>query len=74
MKQTTSLPGSPALWRLFVLAGSTIHFFAILLYVIPVAAAASCGEWRAFGFTKGFGEIQPSEMGAVSWGLLLNFP
>jgi len=26
-----------AIWHLFVLAGSILHFFAILLYVIPVA-------------------------------------
>ncbi len=26
-----------AIWHLFVLAGSTLHFFAILFYVIPVA-------------------------------------
>lgn len=32
------LPYHHAVWHLFVLAGSTLHFFAILLYVIPVAA------------------------------------
>jgi hemolysin III len=26
-----------AIWHVFVLAGSILHFFAILLYVIPVA-------------------------------------
>lgn len=31
------LPYHHAVWHLFVLAGSTFHFFAILLYVIPVA-------------------------------------
>ena len=30
------LPYHHAVWHLFVLAGSTLHFFAILLYVIPV--------------------------------------
>ncbi len=29
---------SHAIWHLFVLTGSACHFFAILLYVIPVAA------------------------------------
>lgn len=28
-----------AIWHLFVLAGSTLHFFAILFYVIPVAGS-----------------------------------
>jgi hemolysin III len=32
------LPYHHAVWHLFVLAGSTFHFFAILLYVIPVTA------------------------------------
>jgi hemolysin III len=32
------LPYHHAVWHLFVLAGSTLHFFAILLYVIPVTA------------------------------------
>ncbi len=27
-----------AIWHLFVLAGSTLHFFAVLFYVIPIAA------------------------------------
>lgn len=29
------LPYNHALWHLFVLAGSVLHFFAVLLYVIP---------------------------------------
>jgi hemolysin III len=29
-----------AIWHLFVLAGSTFHFFAVLLYVIPDGSAA----------------------------------
>jgi hemolysin III len=32
------LPYHHAIWHLFVLAGSTCHYFAVLLYVIPVAA------------------------------------
>lgn len=32
-----SLPYSHAIWHGFVLAGSTLHFFAILFYVIPLA-------------------------------------
>lgn len=32
------LPYHHAVWHLFVLAGSTFHFFAILFYVIPVSA------------------------------------
>lgn len=31
-----SIPFNHAIWHLFVLAGSILHFFAILLYVIPV--------------------------------------
>lgn len=31
------LPYHHAVWHLFVLAGSILHFFAILLYVIPAA-------------------------------------
>lgn len=31
------LPYHHAVWHLFVLAGSTLHFFAILFYVIPLA-------------------------------------
>ncbi len=27
-----------AIWHLFVMAGSTVHFFAILYYVMPIAA------------------------------------
>jgi hemolysin III len=34
------LPYNHAIWHIFVLAGSTLHFFAILLYVIPVAGTA----------------------------------
>ena len=34
------LPYNHAIWHLFVLAGSILHFFAILFYVIPVAKAA----------------------------------
>ena len=30
-----SLPYNHAVWHLFVLAGSTFHFFGILLYVLP---------------------------------------
>ena len=30
------LPFNHAVWHLFVLAGSAFHFFAVLLYVIPV--------------------------------------
>jgi hemolysin III len=29
------LPYSHAIWHLFVLTGSTLHFFAVLMYVIP---------------------------------------
>lgn len=32
------LPYHHAIWHLFVLAGSVCHFFAVLFYVIPVAA------------------------------------
>ena len=32
------LPYHHALWHGFVLAGSVLHYFAVLLYVIPVAA------------------------------------
>ncbi len=31
------LPYNHAIWHLFVLAGSVLHYFAILLYVLPVA-------------------------------------
>jgi hemolysin III len=34
------LPYQHAIWHVFVLAGSTLHFFAILLYVIPAAGPA----------------------------------
>ena len=33
------LPYHHALWHMFVLAGSVLHFLAVLLYVIPDAAA-----------------------------------
>ena len=33
------LPYHHALWHVFVLAGSVLHFFAVLLYVIPDARA-----------------------------------
>jgi hemolysin III len=33
------LPYHHALWHVFVLAGSVLHFFAVLLYVIPDAPA-----------------------------------
>ena len=32
------LPYGHAVWHLFVLAGSVLHFFAILFYVVPLAA------------------------------------
>jgi hemolysin III len=32
------LPYSHAVWHLFVLAGSALHFFAVLFYVIPLAS------------------------------------
>jgi hemolysin III len=31
------LPYHHAVWHLFVLAGSTLHFFSVLFYVIPIA-------------------------------------
>lgn len=31
-----SLPFNHAIWHLFVLAGSVLHFFAVLFYVIPI--------------------------------------
>ncbi len=31
-----SIPFNHAIWHIFVLAGTSLHFFAILLYVIPV--------------------------------------
>jgi len=34
------LPFNHAIWHCFVLAGSILHYFAILLYVIPVVHAA----------------------------------
>ena len=33
------LPFNHALWHLFVLAGSILQFFAVLLYVLPPRAA-----------------------------------
>lgn len=32
------MPFSHTIWHLFVLAGSTMHFFSVINYVIPVAA------------------------------------
>ena len=32
------MPYNHAIWHVFVVAGSTLHFFAILLYVIPLNA------------------------------------
>jgi hemolysin III len=34
------LPYNHAIWHVFVLAGSTLHYFAVLLYIIPGANAA----------------------------------
>ena len=34
------LPYNHAIWHLFVLAGSVLHFFAILFYVIPIFTTA----------------------------------
>jgi hemolysin III len=34
------LPYQHAIWHVFVLAGSTLHFFAILLYVVPAPLPA----------------------------------
>jgi hemolysin III len=31
------MPYHHAIWHLFVLAGSTLHFFAVLFYVIPIS-------------------------------------
>jgi hemolysin III len=31
------IPYHHAIWHLFVLAGSTLHFFAVLFYVIPIS-------------------------------------
>lgn len=39
-KRTFGLPDH-TIWHLFVLAGSAFHYFAVLLYVLPVGAAAS---------------------------------
>ena len=30
------LPYNHAIWHLFVLLGSTTHFFAVLFYVVPI--------------------------------------
>ncbi len=35
-----SLPHHHAIWHLFVMAGSTCHFFAVMFYVLPPAARA----------------------------------
>ena len=35
-----SIPFNHAIWHLFVLAGTILHFFAVLLYVIPGSAAS----------------------------------
>ncbi len=35
------LPYNHAIWHVFVLAGSVLHFFAILFYVIPLAEPAA---------------------------------
>lgn len=35
------LPFNHAIWHAFVLAGSSLYFFAVLFYVIPLA-----GGWR----------------------------
>lgn len=34
-----TIPFNHAIWHLFVLAGTILHFFAILFYVIPVSAS-----------------------------------
>jgi len=33
------LPYTHAIWHLFVLGGSTCHYVAVLLYVVPAASA-----------------------------------
>ncbi|MBL8259180.1 MAG: hemolysin III family protein [Candidatus Competibacteraceae bacterium] len=38
------LPYHHAIWHMFVLAGSMFHFFAILFYVIPLAAPVQGGQ------------------------------
>ncbi len=38
------LPYHHAIWHVFVLAGSILHFFAILFYVIPLAAPNHAGQ------------------------------
>jgi hemolysin III len=32
------MPYHHAIWHVFVLAGSALHFFAVLFYVIPLAS------------------------------------
>jgi hemolysin III len=32
-----SLPHHHAIWHLFVMAGSTCHFFAVMLHVLPLS-------------------------------------
>ncbi len=34
------LPYNHAIWHMFVLAGSVLHFFSVLLYVVPNAPSA----------------------------------
>jgi hemolysin III len=33
------LPYNHAIWHLFVIGGSTCHYVAVLLYVVPAASA-----------------------------------
>jgi channel protein, hemolysin III family len=35
------MPYNHAIWHLFVIGGSVLHFFAVLFYVIPLAPAAA---------------------------------
>ena len=35
-----SLPYNHAVWHLFVMAGTALHYFAVLWYVIPPASGA----------------------------------
>jgi len=35
-----SIPHHHAIWHLFVMAGSTCHFFAVMFYVVPAVAPA----------------------------------
>ena len=32
------IPYNHAIWHLFVLGGSTVHFFTVLLFVLPLGA------------------------------------